>query len=273
MFRPAFSSPSSALIALATAIVPSVASATLIPAPHDSTKFIASTSVVNNISITNDGGPLGSRVYFGTLNLSNNDLIVKPSPATESAALSALANVTDMVRSCYDGGNWAGTGITSSTAAADAAGTGTTSLGFPAPGITALGVILNDDGSHVNPDGSGDPIWNTWDGIAVDQYSILVKYTFYGDTTLKGFVDANDVSTVADNFGTGRGWANGEFNYTGGTVDSTDVDQVNESLALQSEYGVQVRVPEPTTLVLAGSALIGLSFCRRRTRRRAVSVH
>jgi hypothetical protein len=257
MNRTAIPSALYALIALAAAIVPSVASATIIiPAPKDSTKFQASTGVVSSVNIANDGGPLGSRVYFGTLNINNNDLIVMPSPATEAAALSAFANTTDMVRSGYDRGDWAGTGITSSIAAADAAGNGVTTLGFPGSGITAVGVILNDDGTHINPDGSGHPIWSTWDGFAVNQYSVLVKYTFYGDTKLKGYVNSADVGVVAANFGTGTNWAHGEFNYNGGPVNSTDVTQVNRSLALESTYGA---VPEPTTFALATCAIFAMA--------------
>ena len=263
-----FRCPLVASFVLGVAVWPRVVTAAvLIPAPHDSTVSSPSVEVLNSISIANNGGPLGSRVYFGTVNLANNDLIVESS--TEAAALSDYANVTDMVRSGYDAPNddWTGTGITSSIAAADAAGNGTTSLGFPGSGITALGVILNDDGSHVHADGSGNPIWNTWDGIAVNQYDVLVKYAFFGDTSLSGKVGAADVNVVASNFGTGTGWARGEFNYTGGTVNTRDVQQVNNSLALESEYGVTPPVPEPTTLLLA---LVGLAAfgCLGRAKRK-----
>ncbi len=221
--------PLIASFVLGVALCPRVTSAVLIPAPHDSTVSSPSVNVFSSISIANNGGPLGSRVYSGTFNITNNDLIIAPS--TEAAALSDYANVTDMVRSGYGPNHdWTGTGITSSTAAADAAGNGTTTLGFPSPGNTAVGVILNDDGSHVHGDGSGNPIWNTWDGIAVNQYDVLVKYTFFGDTKLSGKVGAADVNVVASNFGTGTGWAHGEFNYTGGTVNTRDVQQVNNSL-------------------------------------------
>jgi hypothetical protein len=266
MNRTAISSAICTLVALAAALLPSVASATIIvSAPKDSTKFIASTSVFNNFSIANDGGPLGSRVYTGKFDLTNNDLIVNA--ATEATALSNFANVNDMVRSGYDGGDWAGNGLTSSIADTDAAGNGTTSLGFPSPGITALGVILNDDGSHANPDGSGFPIWTTWDGRVVNQYSVLVKYTFYGDTLLRGRVDLSDEDTVAANFGSGAHWADGVFDYDGGPVDSADLDRVSSSLALESEYGVPgPKVPEPQTLVLAACGLFAAALSAPRFR-------
>jgi hypothetical protein len=192
-------------------------------APRDSRIFTNTTSVFNDINISNDGGPYGSRVYFGTLDLVNNDLIVKPAIATESNALAMLAKITDQVRSGYNFGSWTGTGITSRSALADAEGIGTTSLGFSGSAITAVGVILNDDGSHTNPDGIGHPIWNTWASRPVDQYSVLVKYTFYGDTTLKGYVDDADLAKVAANLGTGTGWAHGDFRYIGSMVDGIDV--------------------------------------------------
>ncbi len=230
MNRTAIPSTLCTLIALAAALLPSVASATIIiPAPKDSTKFQASTSVFSSVNIANDGGPLGSRVYFGTLDLASSDLIVKPAPNTEANALTTFANITDMVRSGYDGGDWAGTGITSSIAAADAAGNGVTTLGFPGSGITAVGVILNDDGAHINPDGSGHPIWTTWDGTAVNQYSVLVKYTLYGDTKLKGYVNSADVGVVAANFGTGTNWRMGNSTTT-----------VGQSTALMSLKSIEV---------------------------------
>ena len=99
---------------------------------------------------------------------------------------------------------------------------------------------------------------------------MLVKYTFFGDTNLKGKVGATDVNVVASNFGTGTGWAHGEFNYTGGTVNTRDVQQVNNSLALESEYGV---TPEPSTLLLALLAVlvvISTQFARHHLRSQTV---
>ncbi len=255
-----FGRPRSLYIALslsAAVAFPRFCNATTIPAPHDSRISSPTTSVLSDFNITNDGAPYGSRVYSGTANLNSNDLVIKPSPATAAAALAMLQKITDMVRSGYDFGDWKGTGITSALAANDAAGIGTTSLGFAAPGITAVGVILNDNGS-------GQPIWNTWDGVPVDQFSVLVKYTFYGDTTLKGYVDSSDVTRVTANLGAGTGWGRGEFRYTGGTVDSTDAALVTKARALESEYGVTV--PEPTTMILILGAVAGWFISARRLR-------
>jgi len=252
----------STLIALAAALAAHTAMATIIQRPFDSaTSSPPSLSVLSSVSIANDGGPLGSRVYFGTFNLNNNDLIVHAT--NEATALANYANVFDMVRSGFDHGDWLGTGITSGIAATDAAD------GYES---TALGVILNDDGSGVNPDGSGDPIWNTFDGHSMSQYDVIVKYTFYGDTLLRGFVDNSDLSVVQGNVGMQKGWINGEFNYTGGAVSNLDVLETQRSLTYESRYPIASTpvsdpppplMPEPSSLILAAAAL-GLAFGFRR---------
>jgi hypothetical protein len=111
---------------------------------NSSTSVLPGLSVVNSVSIANDGGPLGSRVYFGTFDLTDNDLIV--TATNEATALANYANIFDMVRSGFDHGDWKGPGITSSMAAADHAG------GYES---TALGVILNDDGTGTHHMGWG----------------------------------------------------------------------------------------------------------------------
>jgi hypothetical protein len=215
---------------------------------------IASLSIVSSLSIASDGGPLGSRVYFGTLNLNNNDLIVHAT--NEATALATYAKVFDMVMSGFDQRNWLGTGITSGIVAADAPD------GYES---TAIGVILNDDCSGVNPDGSGNPISTSFDGHSgFSQYDVIVKYTFLGDTLLRGLIDSSDLTTVQ----IGRsnaltGWANGEFNYTRGPVTTLDVLETQRSLAYESKYPHSTPVPdpppplvpEPSSLILAVAGL------------------
>jgi hypothetical protein len=238
--------------------IANVASATLIPHPFNSlTSSPPSTSVFSSISIANDGAPLGTRTYFSTLNLSNNDLIV--TATTEAAALSNFANVTDMVRSGYDHGDWLGTGITSSIAAADHA------AGYES---TAIGVILNDDGT-------GSPIYTVWDGKTVNQFDVLVKYTFFGDTFLRGFVDSSDLSIVNSDIGSASGWVNGEFNYTGGTVSHIDLLEVNRTLTYENRYPINTPVadpppplPEPSSAILAVLGILAVPVCFRRSRLR-----
>jgi hypothetical protein len=245
--------------------------ATLIPKPFNSiTSSPPSLSTFSSISIANNGAPLGSRVYFSTLDLTNNDLIVHAT--NEATALANYANVFDMVRSGFDHGDWLGTGITSSKAAADHAG------GYE---CTAVGVILNDDGSGLNADGSGHPLWGgagsllgSFDGdSALTQYDVIIKYTFFGDTLLRGFVDGTDLTTVqASKLSALTGWLNGEFNYTGGAVSTLDVLETQRTLAYESRYPINTPVPDPppplpqpSALVLAIISLLGLAVYSRRS--------
>ncbi len=219
----------------------------VVPAPHDSTVSTPAVSTVSSISIPNDGAPLGSRTDFGTINLTNNDVIW--TATNDTAALANYENAVDMVRSGFDGGDWLGTGITSSFAALD-----------HSEGLNniAVGVILNNDGS-------GDTFWDTWDGKPVNQYDVLIKYTFYGDVLLNGNVSPDDVGAVASNIGFGSQWIDGQFFYTGAPVNGADLAAAQQAFSEQGLYPLTVPVPEPTSLLLTLMATAALSTaCIRR---------
>jgi hypothetical protein len=184
------------------------------------------TSVLNSIAIANDGAAMGSRVYYGRLDVMNQDLIIQSSD--EATAQAVYAAVTDMARSGLGtADDYSGSGVTSATASWDLNN---------GDGITAVGVILNDFGDEVNSDGSGTPIYGTFDGIAVNRYSTLVKYTFVGDTDLSGSVTGYDIGVVVSSFGTtGGGWASGDFAYQG-TVNGFDVGSVEVAYYVQADY-------------------------------------
>ncbi len=143
----------------------------------------------------------------------------------------------------YNDGNWNAAGITTSSAIA-----GHTGLGW------------KDD---------------------VASQSILVKYTYYGDSNLDGKVDVTDLGALATNWQGHNVWAGGDFNYDG-LVDVSDLG----ALATNWQAGVAsplgggsleaalaavglggVSVPEPTAsgLLLAG---IAAAASRRRARAR-----
>jgi hypothetical protein len=264
MNRAAYARLLSVVAASSVALLGNDVYATLIPQPFNSiTSSPASLNTLGSLSISNDGGPLGSRVYFGKFDLNNNDLIIHATD--EATALANYANIFDMVRSGFDHGDWMGNGITSSIAKADHAG------GYES---TAVGVILNDDGS-------GNPLWGgansllgSFDGdSALTQYDVIVKYTFFGDTLLRGFVDGTDLTTVEDGkLNAQKGWINGEFNYTSGTVSNLDVLETQRTLTYESRYPINTPVPdpppplvpEPSTLVLATVSLLGLAAYSRR---------
>jgi hypothetical protein len=149
------------------------------------------------------------------------------------------------------GGDWDGTGLTSSAA-----------RNAPAS-LTALGLIDN-----------ADPVLGgleTFMGEPVDATSILVRYTWWGDVNLDGVVDGNDYDVIDNAFvfgdgGRGYGWWTGDFNGDG-AVDGNDYDRIDNAFVFGGGPmgGAPAAVPEPATLALLAVAA-GLARWRRRTR-------
>ena len=149
----------------------------------------------------------------GKVDLANNGMIVDypkgdPSPITSIRAL---------LRSAYAGGSWTGPGLTSSAAAAH--------------GATAIGYGQGNSGmTNFFP---GDP-------IAIDDSSIVLRYTVYGDATLDGKVDFTDLVALAQNYGfpADKVWTQGDFNYDG-IVDFPDL------VVLAQAYGSTLAPAQP----------------------------
>ena len=122
------------------------------------------------------------------LDLTDNSLIVdytSPNP---------LAQVRAALSSGYTGGAWTGPGIRSSTAASTA--------------NRALGYAEATDLFTTFP--------APFAGQQVDNSSILVTYTRYGDADLNRVVNLNDFNRVAANFGqSNRRWSQGDFTFDG----------------------------------------------------------
>jgi hypothetical protein len=120
-----------------------------------------------------------------SFDLMNNDLILKSG---------GLAAVEALVLKGFNNGDWKGKAIASSTAANDPIFT------------TALGTAL-----------AGDIGLPTFDGETVAATDILVKYTYYGDADLNGFVNGDDESLLL--YGLKQGgaphWEFGDFDYSG----------------------------------------------------------
>jgi autotransporter-associated beta strand protein/YD repeat-containing protein len=146
----------------------------------------------------------------GTLDLTNNDLIVRNGN---------LSDITALVTSGYNPNvyyNWNGTGITSSAAATDPSY------------LSALGVASNEDASGNPLYGSGAPL-GLFDGQNPSTSDVLVRYTYYGDANLNGAVDGTDLSLIDNGSDNGlSGWYNGDFNYDG-NVDGSDYDLINKA--------------------------------------------
>jgi len=126
-------------------------------------------------------------------------------------------------------GYWDGPGITSSAAAA-----GT---------ITAVGIIDNAD---PEPKIGWSAGWTDLEGVPVDETSVLVKYTYYGDLDFDGIVNSNDYDLIDNTFALydpldpintapdgGWRWSVGDVTYDG-MVDSNDYDKIDNAFALQS---------------------------------------
>jgi hypothetical protein len=129
----------------------------------------------------------------GVLDIANNVVII------DYMGTSPLTTIQSLITTGYASGAWTGNGIRSSTAAAIAANPND-------PHKTGIGFAEATDLFSSFP--------ATFAGQTVDDTTVLVKYTFYGDADLTGNVNLQDFNRLAANFGQSpRRWAHGDFNY------------------------------------------------------------
>jgi hypothetical protein len=180
-----------------------------------------------------------------SLDLANNPMIVHGGN---------LASITASLAQGYNGGNWTGSGIISTTAAGDASH------------LSALAVIQTSTAG-------------TFEGAAVNAGDVEIKYTYYGDANLDGKVDASDYSRIDNGYLQQlTGWFNGDFNYDGvvNGSDYTLIDNAfnsqgaafaNESTHITAEIAPAsiAAVPEPTGLLPLVNCLVLLRRSLRRT--------
>ncbi|CAN5597171.1 hypothetical protein BH09PLA1_BH09PLA1_28140 [soil metagenome] len=151
------------------------------------------------VTTTASGGTLGTSMIEGTLtigslgparwNLTDHDLVLDYAGAT------ALPAIENHITTARNNGAWNGDGLTS-TSARDAAAHNTTLGAIEASNFFAS---------------SGT---TTFSGQTVDITSVLIKYTYYGDSDLNGVVNFDDYSRIDAGFNNGRtGWFNGDFDY------------------------------------------------------------
>jgi hypothetical protein len=204
-----------------------------------------------------------------TLDVTNNNMVVHNGDiGTTIAQLKSGLNASGTL--------WTGPGITSSTAAANAAANSNST-------VFAVGAIKNIDKNN-------NLIYSTWPappspdtgatGLATTD--VLVKYTYFGDANLDGVVDnTSDYDLWATGFtnpglAATNGWLYGDFNLDGTVDNTTDYDLwstgfvhqgsplAGSSSAAAAAADVQP-VPEPSALVLAVVGIAGLAggFARR----------
>ena len=186
-------------------------------------------------------GSIGS-----SLDLANNKMIV------DYTGTSPLADVRAQITSAYAGGAWTGLGLTSSLANSNTHGLG---YGEAAAVFTTFPA--------------------TFGGQPVDDTSVLVAYTRYGDANLDGQVNLQDFNRLANAFGaTGTAvWTQGDFNYDG-NVNLQDFNRLalnfglsagGPSVTPQDWSDLAAAIPEPA--LGSGAAALALATLRRRRRR------
>ncbi len=190
-----------------------------------------------------------------TLDLTNNDLVI------DYTGSSPASTVRGYLVSGFNSGSWNGAGLASATAHADSSYR------------TAAGYAENSDLGY-----------STFDGQTVDSSSILVKYTYYGDSNLDGKVDASDFQRFIDGLTHGGStWSQGDYTYDGHVDLGNDFDLFltgflgqggslgslegvvadSSGLTVSQRASLLAVIPEPTSL-----ALFGLVFTATVTRRR-----
>jgi hypothetical protein len=128
----------------------------------------------------------------GTLDLNDNDLIL------DYSAGSPLPGVGSLIKRARNGGVWNGAGLTSSFAR------------NASPRNTTLGLMEATDFKAINGAAA------TFDGQAIDNTAVLVKYTYYGDTDFNGRVNFDDYVRTDNGFNNhSSGWVNGDFDGNG----------------------------------------------------------
>jgi hypothetical protein len=195
-----------------------------------------------------------------TLDLADNDLLI---PYISN--ITPAAQIRGYLASAYNGGAWNGHGLTSSAAANDASHR--TALGYGE--ATDVGIT-------------------TFDGQPISGFGVIVKYTYYGDSSLDGKVDlGNDFALFLEGYlGGGSTWELGDYNYDG-TVNSTDFqlfidgfktqggqlgsleDFIEASPLLSTAQKAQFisAVPEPTSLAVISVTALSALLTRRRNGR------
>lgn len=209
----------------------------------------------------------------GTFDIVDQAVVFVDPQVTYTDLSGTFTGVTAIRQACEDSlnnaaGPFAGAGLVSSASSADWVNYKTTG---EAP-ITGIGWLYNDY--------DGQPIYNSFFGMPTPLNCLILRYTYMGDTLLRGFVDNSDLARMemASNSGIPGGWMFGDFQYTGGVPSSVDyqwADANYEALAMNGLGGDMASLdypgalaPEPASIGMLFGGLVAVLFAKR-VRRRA----
>ena len=152
------------------------------------------------------------------LDMADNDLLLDYTGDTPLGVSNGATytGVTGLLQSGYNGGAWDGVGVH-------------TSMPDAATGLTTLAVAEAADILGIS--GGQTALWN---GETIDGTTVIVKYTYGGDTNFDGKLDADDYGTidfsvlVAGSFG----YYAGDFNFDG-KVDADDYGVIDFNILAQ----------------------------------------
>jgi fibronectin-binding autotransporter adhesin len=228
--------------------------------------FSATNLTINNGTLGLSGS--GGLLKLSTLTVNTLTTLDIGSDAADISS-GSLAATNLLVQQAFNGGRWNGSGITSSTAAANS------------KHLTAIGVIQNNQGGTAIYN-SSHQFLSTTPGAS----DILLAYTYYGDTNLDGKVDGTDYSRVDNAYQMDKtnstaytGWFNGDFNYDG-VINGSDYTLIDNAFNTQGAQlssqaatptaqvaaAADMSVPEPTALAVLLICTTG-GLLGRKTRR------
>jgi hypothetical protein len=184
--------------------------------------------------------------WTSVLDLNDNDMIIDHN----GSSTAPLINAANQIKTGYASGAWSGNGITSSMANAT-----TFALGYADNAVLGL---------------------TAFSGQSVDPSSVMVKYTYFGDSDLDGDVDIADLGNLATNWQSIGSWTGGDFDYNG-TVNVNDLGllasnwQSGVSSPLSGSFAdtlagfglASTSVPEPGLLPILSAFSVALARRRR----------
>jgi hypothetical protein len=183
------------------------------------------------------------------LDISDNKVIVDYSGSSPMGSPSTAGSIAGLIASAYTSGTWGGNGLT-----------------------TTLGTTQTYALGYAEASSLFSSFPATFAGESVDNTSVLVRYTRYGDANLDGTVNQTDFNRLASNYGySGRLWYDGDFNYDG-SVGIADYNLLAYNFGLSAGpegpsaadwEALAAAVPEPSSAFL----IITLPAILRRRRR------